>query len=129
MSGNTDLIKRKEKDVVSSMFLSVAVAMIFTQMVGVIAIIIDGTLTSSFISEEAYAGISLLNPMFSTISLFSTLFSSGSQVLISKAMGKGDKDDAQSTFSFAILSGLIISLRTTTPISFLCCFQIFLFQI
>ena len=110
MSGNTDLIKRKEKDVVSSMFLSVAVAMIFTQMVGVIAIIIDGTLTSSFISEEAYAGISLLNPMFSTISLFSTLFSSGSQVLISKAMGKGDKDDAQSTFSFAILSGLIISL-------------------
>ena len=109
MSGTADLSKKNQKDVISSMFISVAVAMIFTQVVGVVAIIIDGTLTSSFVSEEAYAGISLLGPMFGTITLFCMLISTGSQVVMSKAMGKGDKEQAQSAFSFALFFGVIIS--------------------
>jgi len=109
VSKAADLSESRGKDVISSMFISVAVAMIFTLVVGEIAIIIDGTLTSSFVSEEAYAGISLLGPMFSIIRLFCMLISSGSQVVISKAMGKGEKEHAQSTFSFTLFSGVIIS--------------------
>ena len=109
MYGTASLSESRDKDVISRMFISVAVAMIFTQVVAEIAIIIDGTLTSSFVSEEAYAGISLLGPMFSTIKLFCMLISTGSQVVISKAMGKGEKEQAQSAFSFALFSGVIVS--------------------
>ena len=47
-------------DVISSIFLPTALAMIFTQVSGVVARIIDGVITSSFLGAEAYSAVSLL---------------------------------------------------------------------
>ncbi len=41
----------RQKDVISSMFLSVALAMILTQIVGVAAVIIDGMITSRAVNS------------------------------------------------------------------------------
>ena len=42
---------KKEKDVIASMFLTAAIVMIFTQMTGVVATIIDGIVTSRFLGS------------------------------------------------------------------------------
>jgi len=62
---------RNGKDLISSVFITIALAMIFTQLVGVSATIIDGIITSRMVGVDAYSGISLLSPLISTILLFS----------------------------------------------------------
>ncbi|MBO6115368.1 MAG: hypothetical protein J6P57_09970 [Lachnospiraceae bacterium] len=46
-------MKAKEQDVIASMFLPAAVVMIFTQMTGVVANIIDGVITSRFLEQTS----------------------------------------------------------------------------
>lgn len=98
-----------QKDVISSMFLPVAIAMIFTQLVGVVATIIDGLITSIYFGEEAYSAISLVYPLVNTLVLLASFISTGCQVVCSKKIGQGKKEEASSTFSAAIIGGLIVS--------------------
>ena len=107
MSGR--LGNRNGKDLISSVFMTIALAMIFTQLVGVSATIIDGIITSRMVGVDAYSGISLLSPMISTILLFCSFISSGSQVVITKAVGTGDKKTANAVFNFALIGGAAVS--------------------
>ena len=45
--------RKRNKDMVAGMFFSVALAMIFTQVAGVVANIIDGIVTSRILGESA----------------------------------------------------------------------------
>lgn len=99
----------RHSDVISSMFLPVAIAMIFTQLVGVVATIIDGLITSIYFGEEAYSAISLVYPLVNTLVLLAGFLSTGCQVVCSKKIGQGKKDEANSTFTVAIIGGLIVS--------------------
>ena len=110
MSGTTGIGKGNGKDLISSVFMAVAVAMIFTSMVGVAATIIDGIITSRTIGVDAYSGISLLSPLVSTILLLASVISVGSQVVISKAVGTGDEKTANSVFNFSLIGGAAVSV-------------------
>lgn len=99
----------RQKDVISSMFLPVAIAMIFTQLVGVVATIIDGLITSIYFGEEAYSAISLVYPLVNMLVLLAGFISTGCQVVCSKKIGQGKKEEANSTFTAAIIGGLIVS--------------------
>ena len=48
------VLRKRTNDVVASMFLPAAIVMIFTQMTGVIANIIDGVITSRHLGPDAY---------------------------------------------------------------------------
>ena len=109
----------RTRDVISSMFLSVAVAMIFTQVIGVAAIIIDGIITSRFLGSDAYSSVSLLGPFFGTVILLGGFISTGCQVVTSRFVGAGEKDKANGAFTLAI----ILSLVTSTLI-LLACFTV-----
>lgn len=99
-----------KKDIILSIFLSTALAMIFTQVSGVVARIIDGVITSSFLGEEAYSAVSLLAPFTDVILWFPVFISTGSQVLCSKFTGKGNREEANSVFSLSIILSLIVAL-------------------
>ena len=96
-------------DIISGMFLSTALAMIFTQVSGVIARIIDGVVTSSFLGAEAYSAVSLLAPFTDMILWLPVFVSTGSQVLCSQFTGKGNRKEANSVFSLSIILSLIIA--------------------
>ena len=109
MPDTSRLSTRNGKDLISSVFIAIAIAMIFTSVVGVAATIIDGIITSRLVGVNAYSGIALLSPLISTILLFSSVISSGGQVVITKAVGTGDNRTANSVFNFSLLGGIAVS--------------------
>ena len=108
--------KGKTKDVISSMFFSAAIAMIFSQVAGVSATIIDGIITSRFLGADALSAISLMGPFVSTVVLVAGFVSTGSQVLCSSLIGEGKRDEAKAIFSLSI----IISILGAVLIILLC---------
>ena len=92
-----------KKDVISTMFFSSAVAMIFTQLAGYCAVLIDGIITSRALGPDAYSAISLLWPFTGVILLLSGSISTGNQVVSSNLVGAGEKEKANSAFSLSII--------------------------
>ena len=89
---------------IAGMFRSTALAMIATEITGVIAVFIDGIITSSFLGIDAYSGVSLLKPFTSLILLAAGMLSTGCNVLCSRLVGIGKKRGSERDFqSFAFL--------------------------
>ena len=101
---------KRKHDVIASMFLPAAITMIFTQMTGVVANIIDGVITSRFLGADAYSAVSLLAPMVNIILLLAGFVSIGGQIVCARQVGKGERDEAGAVFTFSALFGIIIAL-------------------
>ena len=97
-------------DVISNMFFSAAVAMIFSQVAGVIATIIDGIVTSRFLGPDALSSVSLTGPFVSTVLLVAGFISTGSQVVCGGLIGEGKRKEANSVFSMAIIVTSVAAL-------------------
>ncbi len=99
-------IGKNSKDVISSMFFSAAIAMIFSQVAGVVATIIDGIITSRFLGPDSLSAISLMGPFVSTVVLVAGFVSTGSQVICGSLVGEGKRDEAKAIFSLSILMSI-----------------------
>ena len=104
-----DMKKAKQKDVISSMFFSVALAMILTQVVGVSAVIIDGMITSRAVEPEAFSAFSLISPLISMFGLFAAFVSAGCQIVSSELTGCGKKDETNRALTFSLIFALLMS--------------------
>ncbi len=100
----------KERDVVSSMFMSASVAMIFTVLVGMIAQFVDGIITSRFLGGQAYSAVSLFGPINGLLVMVATFISVGNQIVASGFIGVGKRGTANSVFTFATLAALVAAL-------------------
>ncbi len=100
---------KKEKDVIASMFLTAAIVMIFTQMTGVVATIIDGIVTSRFLGSDQYSAVALLGPLVNIVLLFASFVSIGGQIVCSNKVGTGDRDEANAVFTFSLLFGILVA--------------------
>ena len=105
----TKLRVNKNKDVIASMFLPAAVAMIFSTVAGFLASTIDGLITSNFLGPDAFSAISLFNPMVSLMLLFTYFIAVGGQVICSEKIGAGEKKEANAIFSFSVTVGIVFS--------------------
>ena len=92
------------------MFVSTAIAMIFTQLAGYGAALIDGIITSRALGHFAYSAISLLVPFTGIILLISNAFSVGAQVVSSQAVGRGERDKANAAFTFSVIGIAVMSV-------------------
>ena len=95
---------------IPSMFVSTAVAMIFTQLAGYGAVLIDGIITSRALGYQAYSAISLLVPFNGVLLLISGAISVGSQVVSSQSVGRGEKDKAVAAFTVAVIADAVMAL-------------------
>lgn len=102
--------KKIEQDVIASMFLPAALVMVFAQMTGVVSNIIDGVVTSRFLGEAAYSAVSLLSPMVNIILLLASFISIGGQIVCSRKVGTGDREEASAVFSFSVLFGAAVAV-------------------
>ena len=103
-------IHDKTRDLIPSMYVSTAIAMIFTQLAGYGAVLIDGIITSRALGSLAYSAISLLGPFTGIVLLISNAFSVGAQVVSSQAVGRGEKDKANAAFTVSVLGIVIMSI-------------------
>lgn len=90
-------------DNLSRILLTTAMAMIFTEATGVIAVLIDGIIASQFLGEELYAGISLLRPFTRIILVLAGFFASGCAAVCSRLITQGKRNDANEVFNLAVL--------------------------
>jgi Na+-driven multidrug efflux pump/anti-sigma regulatory factor (Ser/Thr protein kinase) len=93
---------------IAMMFRSTALALIVTEITEVIAIFIDGIVTSTFLGIDAYSGISLLKPFTSIISLASGVLATGCNILCSRFVGSGKKEEANCVFNLSAFLAVII---------------------
>ncbi len=92
-----------KENMISKMFFSAAITMIFTQLISVIATIIDGIITSRYLGDVAYSAVSLFGPFSGIMSMIVIFFSTGCQVISSMMIGKGEKDTANHVFSLSVI--------------------------
>ena len=91
------------RDNISSIFLTTALAMTFTEATGVVAVLIDGIIASQFLGEELFAGISLLRPFTRIILVLAGFLAGGCAAVCSRMVTQGKRDDANGVFNLAVL--------------------------
>ena len=101
---------KSQSDLIPSMFISTAIAMIFTQLAGYGAVLIDGIITSRALGPLAYSAISLLGPFTGVVLLISNAFSVGAQVVSSQSVGRGERDKANAAFTFSVIGIAVMAV-------------------
>ncbi|MBR0161645.1 MAG: ATP-binding protein [Oscillospiraceae bacterium] len=99
-----------QRDVISKMFFSASIAMMFTVLVGTAAQFLDGVITSRFLGNDAYSAIALFGPLNGLFLMLASFIASGNQIVCAGYIGEGKKDTANSVFTFSVLVGLLISV-------------------
>ena len=97
------------------------VMMVFTSIYGVV----DGLFVSNFVGKTAFASVNLVMPFVMILGGMGFMIGTGGTALVSKLMGEGKKDEANSTFSmmvlFTLLLGIVLSavgFLTMRPVSY-----------
>lgn len=99
---------RHEVGNISSILFSTSIALIFTEVTAVLAILIDGIITSYFLGVDAYSGISLLGPLSGLVLMLAGFVSTGCTVACSQLIGVGKKEHANEAFNLSVLICLIL---------------------
>lgn len=86
------------------------VMMVFTSIYGVV----DGLFVSNFAGKTAFAAINLIMPFPMALSSVGFMIGTGGSALVSKTMGEGNKEKADSYFTmlvtFAVILGVIVAI-------------------
>ena len=95
--------------------------MVFTSIYGVV----DGLFVSNFAGKTPFAAINLVMHFIMILGGMGFMIGTGGTALVSKLMGEGKKDEANSTFSmmvlFTLLLGIVLSavgFLTMRPVSY-----------
>lgn len=101
---------KPRSDIISSMFFSACIAMIFTAAAGVVAHTVDGIIASRFLGTNTYSAISLLGPFSSALTMLAGFISTGCQVVTSRLIGTGKKEESDSVFSISVVALIGLSV-------------------
>jgi len=91
------------------MFRSTAIIMMLNELTGVIAVLIDGIITSQGLGVDAYSGISLLRPFSSVVLMLAGFLSTGCSIVASRMIGAGKKNEANEAFNMSALFSLVFA--------------------
>lgn len=79
------------------------IMMIFTSVYGVV----DGVFVSNFVGKTPFAAINLIMPVYMVLGAVGFMVGTGGSALVSKLLGEGEKEKANSVFSLLIYASLI----------------------
>ena len=79
--------------------LSPILMMVFTSIYG----IVDGLFISNVEGDTAFSAVNLIIPVTMAIGAIGFMFGAGGSALVSKTLGEGDKDKAQSIFTAIVI--------------------------
>ena len=98
------------------------VMMVFTSIYGVV----DGLFVSNYAGKTAFASINLVMPFIMVLGGIGFMIGTGGTALVSKVLGKGDREQANRYFSMMVLFtvlvgavltaiGIVFKLESTLP--------------
>ena len=102
MVKNSDLIIKK-------VFLGTLSVMILSALTVMLGMMIDGLVIRKCLGAEAMAGYGIASPVFVLLSAVSGIFSSGTQTVCARSLGKGDVEKANRCFSATIITIILLS--------------------
>lgn len=80
--------------------------MIFTSIYGVV----DGFFVSNFVGKTPFAAVNFIFPFFMILGAFGFMLGTGGSALISKTMGEGRMEKAQSLFSMVVCVSVLLGI-------------------
>lgn len=95
---------------VAVMFRSTAISMMLFELTGAVAVLVDGIIASQGLGVEAYSGISLVKPFAGVVLLFAAFLSTGCNIVCSRLIGAGRKEEANEAFNISTFLLLAISV-------------------
>lgn len=91
------------------------VMMVFTSLYG----IVDGLFVSNFVGKTAFAAVNLILPFPTILSALGFMIGTGGSALVSKTMGEGDDEKANSLFSLMVyLAGILGAVIAVIGVTF-----------
>ena len=85
-------------------------AQVFSALTVSLCLLIDSVMISRFLGEDAVAAYGYANPLLLAIGAVGTLLASGIQVVCSRALGRGDQEEANAGYSSAVFAAGCASL-------------------
>ena len=82
------------------------IMMVFTSIYGVV----DGFFVSNFVGKTSFAAVNFIMPFLMILGTVGFMFGAGGSALVSKTMGEGDRERANSYFSLLVYSSAIIGV-------------------
>lgn len=102
LTRNSSLIDRSIK--------STLIAAVLTSVAPVIATLVDGIFVSNLVSQDAFTAISLVMPIVRIVTVMMLICHMGANILASRAIGRGDNEEARGQYTVAMVSSLAIGL-------------------
>ncbi len=82
------------------------IIMIFTSIYGVV----DGVFVSNFVGKTPFAAINLIMPVYMVLGAVGFMVGTGGSALVSKLLGEGEREKANSVFSLLIYASLVFGV-------------------
>lgn len=98
---------------INKVFIDTFIVMFISELSASVANVTDGLMVSNFLGEKMLAGHSMVSPFFGLVAIISGLLATGTQVSISKLIGKGEFKKADSVFTFSVIICTTLSLLFT----------------
>ena len=89
------------------MFRTAAIAMILSELTGVLTVLIDGIVTSRFLGVDVYSAITLLKPFTSIVLMIAGFFSTGCNIVCSQLIGACEKEKVNEAFNLTVRLSLL----------------------
>ncbi|MDD6627945.1 MAG: MATE family efflux transporter [Lachnospiraceae bacterium] len=103
MVKNSDFIIKK-------VFLGTLSIMILSALTAMLGMLIDGMIIRKGLGAEAMAAYGIASPVFVLLSAVSGIFSSGTQTICARSLGKGEREQANKYFSATIITIVLLSV-------------------
>lgn len=79
---------------------------VFTSIYG----IVDGFFISNFVGKTPFAAINLIYPFLMILGVFGFIFGTGGSALIGRLLGEGEREKANSVFSFLVYTTVFVGI-------------------
>lgn len=106
-------LNNKSDSVVHKIFWDSFFVMLIPALISAMSKIIDSLMVNHLLSTEMFAAQSLASPFFTFVAITSGLLATGTQIVVSKHIVKGNFEDADHVFTLSVIVGLIISSVVT----------------
>lgn len=96
--------------IIKKLFQNTMLTMVVAELSGAVTAIIDGVITGRFLGGTGLAACGIGAPYYSIASIISGILMVGATALCTRAVGKGDAEEATRVFSLTILLAVILSV-------------------
>lgn len=100
-------------NVLSKRFINIAIASAITQVITYLLVSIDNVVAGHMIGEQAISAITVMAPIMSILIFIVYLITMGNGMLISYALGEGNKKEANQLFSQGLIASVISAVLLT----------------